>query len=399
MLPLFAALVAASTAVLIFAGGLVTSTSSGLSVPDWPNTYGWFMWTFPLSKMVGGIFYEHLHRLVASTVGFLIVVLAVWLWRAEPRAWVRRLGYVALGAVITQGILGGITVLWYLPDAISIAHASLAQIVFCLTTTIALATSAGWKRGYTTSARADLPASAPRATAGPPAQTAERSARTALVGGSRRDPPGDGGKVGPSDDPFGDDPILSRIAIVTTAAIYTQIVIGATMRHTGAGLAIPDFPLAFGHLVPPQWDAKIAIHFAHRVGAATVAALVLATAGHVFYHHGRRAELRRPAILLLVLLVLQITLGALTVLSQKQFIINSLHVVNGALVLVTSLVLTLRAHRARFADAGSAGAGSAAPFAERDPAYVPVSSGAGPAARRETIAPTTRQDTRHGMRA
>ena len=328
MLPLFAALVAASTAVLIFAGGLVTSTGSGLSVPDWPNTYGWFMWTFPLSKMVGGIFYEHLHRLVASTVGFLIVVLAVWLWRAEPRGWVRRLGYVALGAVITQGVLGGITVLWYLPDAISIAHASLAQIVFCLTTTIALATSRGWTAGYSNVGRAGL-------------------------------------DVGPCDDR-----ILSRIAIVTTAAIYVQIVIGATMRHTGAGLAIPDFPLAFGHLVPPQWDAKIAIHFAHRVGAATVAALVLATAGHVFSHHRRRAELRRPAVLLLVLLVLQITLGALTVLSQKQFIINSLHVVNGALVLVTSLVLTLRAHRARFAGLVDAGSASPGFDASRDPAYV-----------------------------
>ncbi len=146
--PLFAALVAASTAVLIFAGGLVTSTGSGLSVPDWPNTYGWFMFAFPMSKMVGGIFYEHAHRLIASTVGFLIVVLAVWLGRAEPRPWVRRLGYLALGAVIIQGILGGITVLWYLPDAISIAHASLAQIVFCLTVTIALATSTGWQRAY-----------------------------------------------------------------------------------------------------------------------------------------------------------------------------------------------------------------------------------------------------------
>src|SRR5262245_63473305 len=89
MLPVFAAMVAASTAVLIFAGGLVTSTGSGLSVPDWPNTYGWFMWMFPLSKMVGGIFYEHLHRLVASTVGFLIVVLAVWLWLAEYDRWGR----------------------------------------------------------------------------------------------------------------------------------------------------------------------------------------------------------------------------------------------------------------------------------------------------------------------
>src|SRR4029079_17020921 len=141
---LYTRLVALSTAVLIFAGGLVTSTGSGLSVPDWPNTYGHFMFTFPLDKMVGGIGFEHSNRLIASTVGLLIVLLALCLWRAEPRAWVRRLGYVALAAVITQGILGGITVLWYLPDPISIAHWSLAQIVFCLTTAIALVTSRGW---------------------------------------------------------------------------------------------------------------------------------------------------------------------------------------------------------------------------------------------------------------
>ena len=114
----------------------------------------------------------------------------------------------------------------------------------------------------------------------------------------------------------------------------------------------------------------------------TVTLLVLTTTGHVFFRHGRRAELRRPAILLLVLLALQITLGALTVLSHKQFVINSLHVVNGALVLVTSLVLTLRVHRSRFgdvagsaADAGSADAGSAAPFAQRNPATIQRSCG------------------------
>jgi len=331
LLPLFAALVAASTALLIFAGGLVTSTGSGLSVPDWPNTYGWFMWAFPMSKMVGGIFYEHTHRLIASTVGFLIVVLAIWLGRAEPRRWVRRLGYLALGAVIVQGILGGITVLWYLPDAISIAHASLAQILFCLTVTIALVVSPGWKRGYTTAGQ--LPNSTLRQAQGAPSlprgnsQLPRRSVSIQVA----------------------DDRTLQRIAIVTTAVIYVQILIGATMRHTGAGLAIPDFPLSFGHLIPPYWDSKIAIHFAHRAGAATVTLFVLATAGHVFFHHRNRSELRRAAILLLVLLALQITLGALTVLSHKQFIINSLHVVNGALVLVTSLVLTLRAHRARFA--------------------------------------------------
>jgi cytochrome c oxidase assembly protein subunit 15 len=292
LLHLFAALVAAATALLIFAGGLVTSTGSGLAVPDWPTTYGWSMFTFPLDKWVGGIYYEHSHRLIASAVGMLIVALAVWLWRVEPRRWVRRLGYLALAAVVTQGILGGITVLWFLPDAVSIAHAGLAQIVFCLTVTIALVTSPGWTRGA-----------------------------------------------------HADDRVFQRIAAWTTGAIYAQILVGATMRHTDAGLAIPDFPLAFGALVPPVWTAAIVTHYTHRLGALLVGALVLATAGHVLYHHRSHAELRRPALLLVALLIAQITLGALTVLSGKQYMINSLHVVTGAFVLGTSLVLTLRAYR------------------------------------------------------
>jgi len=313
LLHLFALLVAASTALLIFAGGLVTSTGSGLSVPDWPTTYGWFMLTFPLEKMVGGIFYEHSHRLIASGVGALIVVLAIWLWTSEPRAWVRRLGYVALGAVVTQGILGGITVLWFLPDAVSIAHAGLAQLVFCLTVSIALVTSPGWQRAY-----------------------ADRE------GPRRRN----------LDKTLADDSRLRAIATVTTAAIYVQIIVGATMRHTGAGLAIPDFPWAFGRLIPPVWTGPIAIHFAHRVGAVIVTTLVLATIGHVLYHHRSRGELRRPSLLLAALVAIQVTLGALTVLSGKHYIINSLHVVTGALVLGTSLVLTLRAYRARLVGPG-----------------------------------------------
>jgi heme a synthase len=290
------------------------------------------MFTFPLEKMVGGIFYEHSHRLIASTVGFLILVIAFWLWRAEPRRWVRRLGFIALGAVITQGILGGITVLWYLPEPISIAHASLAQLVFCLTTTIALVTSRGWKDGYVRA-----PASRPQAV-----------------------------------PPF-DDAVLQRTALVTTVVIYLQILIGATMRHNDAGLAIPDFPLAFGHLIPPHWDAKIAIHFAHRVGALVVSALILATAGHVLHHHRGRTALVRPAILLLVLLCVQITLGALTILTGKEYVINSLHVVTGGTVLITSLILTLRAHRARFGiaqvAAGSTQQDHLAGSAQQDPAY------------------------------
>ena len=133
LLHLFSVLVALSTLVLIFVGGLVTSTGSGHAVPDWPNTYGWFMFAFPLEKMVGGIFYEHGHRLIASIVGILTVILVAWLWRSETRPWVRRLSYIALATVVTQGILGGITVLWFLPDPISISHAGLAQI-FLMTT-------------------------------------------------------------------------------------------------------------------------------------------------------------------------------------------------------------------------------------------------------------------------
>src|SRR5262249_55966557 len=159
------------------------------------------------------------------------------------------LGFLALGAVIAQGVLGGITVLWYLPEPISISHAALAQLVFCLTVSIAVFTSRGWMRGYV-----------------------------------------DGTAV-----PTPDDRTLRAVAVATTAMVYVQILMGATMRHTDAGLAIPDFPLAFGHLIPTHWDARIAIHFAHRVGALLVTLLVLATTGHVFYHHRRRPELWRPA--------------------------------------------------------------------------------------------------------
>jgi cytochrome c oxidase assembly protein subunit 15 len=297
----FAALVAACTAVLIFAGGLVTSTGSGLSVPDWPTTYGGNMFTFPLEHWVGGIRFEHGHRLIASTVGLLILVQAYWTWRAEPRAWVRTLAMAALAAVIAQGILGGVTVLWYLPDPVSIAHASLAQLVFSMATTIALVTSAGWLSGY---ARAGAPP---------------------------------------------DDRVLQKIAIATTVMVYAQILMGATMRHTEAGLAIPDVPWAFGRVVPDHWDPKIAVHFAHRVGALLVSLFVLATAGHVFYHHGRQRELVRPAMLLIALVCVQVALGAATVLSAKQYLVNSLHVVAGGAVLVTSLALAIRCHRARFA--------------------------------------------------
>jgi cytochrome c oxidase assembly protein subunit 15 len=292
----YACLLVVATLVLVAAGGMVTSTNSGLSVPDWPTTYGYQMFTFPLSGMVGGIFYEHGHRLIASTVGMLTIGLVIFLWRAEPRAWVRRLGYLALAAVVIQGTLGGLTVLFFLPDAISISHAGLAQIFFALTVTIALVTSAGWRR----------PVSSPV-----------------------------------------DDEVLGRRAVTLTATVYGQILLGATMRHTGAGLAIPDFPLSYGRLIPPFWNTAILIHFAHRLGAVLVASLVLVVVWRIRRKHRSHPELVRPAWLLMAAVVLQITLGAFVVLTGKNEAINTLHVATGALVFGTSVFLTLRTFRLR----------------------------------------------------
>jgi cytochrome c oxidase assembly protein subunit 15 len=142
------------------------------------------------------------------------------------------------------------------------------------------------------------------------------------------------------------------LATTATVLIYAQILVGATMRHTGAGLAIPDFPLMFGHIVPDHWSAKIAVHFAHRVGALIVATAIVSTAIYIWRRHTERAELASPALLLIILVVVQIILGASTVLSRLQPWINSVHVVVGALVLTTSLVITLRAWKVRIADWG-----------------------------------------------
>jgi cytochrome c oxidase assembly protein subunit 15 len=138
----YAVLVALCTLFLVVAGGLVTSNDAGLSVPDWPLSYGQLM-----PPMEGGIFYEHGHRMVATTVGMLTIGLAVWLWRAERRQWLRRLGMIALAAVIVQGILGGMTVIFMLPKAVSISHACLAELFFSTTVAIALFTSPAWRKG------------------------------------------------------------------------------------------------------------------------------------------------------------------------------------------------------------------------------------------------------------
>src|SRR3954449_5979886 len=138
-----ALLTAAATFPLIFMGGLVTSHGAGMSVPDWPNSYGYNMFLFPPSKWVGGIFYEHTHRLMGSVVGMISIVLAIAAWKLERRAWVRQLAYAVLGVVILQGVLGGLRVVLVKLD-LAIVHACLAQAFFCLASLVTVVTSRWW---------------------------------------------------------------------------------------------------------------------------------------------------------------------------------------------------------------------------------------------------------------
>jgi cytochrome c oxidase assembly protein subunit 15 len=286
----FTKLVATSTLFLIFAGAMVTSTGSGLAVPDWPTTYGWNMFTFPFSKWVGGIFYEHGHRLIASAVGFLTVVQAIWLHYREPKKFVRRLGWFALAAVIVQGMLGGITVLLLLPKPVSISHAALAEIFFCLNVSIAFFTS----RWYD-----DLQ------------------------------------KMEKGDAPVG-------MAWGLTALVFAQIFAGAVLRHLGAGLAIPDFPLSFGRVIPEFASTGIVAAYVHRAGGFIVAAAVIAMAIRLL-RYDREHPLRALGSLLLAVVFAQVLLGGYVIWSGKQPHITSLHVMTGAFTLALSVVLTLSA--------------------------------------------------------
>jgi cytochrome c oxidase assembly protein subunit 15 len=278
---------AAATFVLLFVGGLVTSTGSGLAVPDWPLSYGQ---VFP--AMVGGVLFEHGHRLVAALVGCLTVVLALWTVVGETRPAVRALGLLALLAVVLQGVLGGVTVLYKLPLAVSVTHACLAQAFFCLTVALATVTGRRWA----------------------------------------------------ATEPGGVPAALPALAWTTTALVFGQLVLGALMRHMGAGLAIPDFPLAFGRIVPPLVSPYIEVHFAHRVGALVVA-LAVGTTATVAARGSVDSWLRRPALLAVVLLVSQVTLGALTIWSRRAVIPTTTHLVVGAGLLGTCLTLALRATR------------------------------------------------------
>ncbi len=290
----FTILTAIFTFALLFIGGLVTSHQAGLSVPDWPNSYGWSMFTFPMKDWTGNIFYEHTHRLFASFVGFLILLLAILLQRYEQRAWVKRLGWFALGGVVLQGILGGITVLMYLPPAVSTAHAGLGQAEFCLTLVIAMVTNRKWND-----------------------EIVKRTERSR----------------------FG----LREFTLATVVVIFIQLLLGAVMRHTFSGLAIPTWPLApGGSLIPDFTSFGVAINFAHRTWALLVMLMMFITARLIFQWFPREKSLVFPMILGMFLLGVQIMLGAITIWSKKAVTPTTLHVSGGAAILGTMVYIMVK---------------------------------------------------------
>jgi heme a synthase len=170
------------TFLLIIAGALVTSNDAGLSVPDWPTSFGSL---YKIPHLVGGVKFEHTHRMIAQFVGFLSIILAIWTWRADSRRWMKWLGVSALGLVIAQGILGGLTVLFYLPPAISSAHAALAQTFFCVVVLIAVFTGRRWVEDV------------------------------------------------PQKESDGHRPTLLTLALLSIFVLYVQLTLGAMFRHHG----------------------------------------------------------------------------------------------------------------------------------------------------------------------
>lgn len=352
----WAVLTAIGTFVLIFVGGLVTSHGAGLTVPDWPNSFGYNMFTFPISRWVGGIFLEHSHRLIGTFVGLFTALLAGGLWVVESKKedrWagiavvvgvvvllgfrvmpvyltlatlapiavvvcaflyrgdggrLRWLGMAALAAVVLQGVLGGVRVVW-LKDEIGIFHGMLAQTFFVFITLLAIMTS----RAFLENRWAD----------------------------------------------YEPHPTLRWWALGCAGLIFCQLGLGATMRHEHIGLSIPDFPLAYGQWLPDTSAATMEKINASRVEAGQMrttavqvwvqmahrfVAVLIAVAVFAFAWKARRSvrSVRRWSMVWMVMILGQIALGAWTIWSNKAADVATAHMALGALSLLLGGVLTFR---------------------------------------------------------
>ena len=313
---LFAVFTAITTFLLIGLGGLVTSHEAGMSVPDWPTSYGYNMFALPIKFWRGGALYEHTHRLWASGVGFLTTVLAIWIWLKDSRKWMHWLGVAAFVLVVAQGILGGLRVRLHL-DWLGVPHGAVAQAFLVLMCSLALFTSRWW----------------------------HQSALVKQIAVPRG---------------------LRSHFLWVTVLIFIQLLIAATMRHQHAGLAIPDFPLAYKKIWPDTSAAAVAsynehrvemngenpitafqvnLQMIHRLVAYTIFLGVAAAAMLARKKLGGGDGLTKLAFVWLGLLTLQIILGAATIWTNKAADIATLHVMVGALALLTGSIWCLVAAR------------------------------------------------------
>src|SRR3984893_6884104 len=278
----FAVTLASWTFLLLIAGALVTSNDAGLSVPDWPTSFG--SW-YKIPKLVGGVRFEHIHRMIAQVAGLLTLILAIWTWRVEKRRWLRLLAYAAVGTVIAQGILGGLTVKFYLPPAISSAHATLAQTFFCIAVVIALFTGQRWIEEQ------------------PRVEFDDRK------------------------------PSLVTLTLLSIFVLYVQLILGAMFRHHGL-----------------SW-------WPHVVHAGVVSFVLAWTAVRALSVYSQIEAVRRPAILMLSLVIAQLCLGFTAFLTrvacgrdavqpELPMVISTVaHVAVGALLLATAVILAIQVWR------------------------------------------------------
>jgi heme a synthase len=276
----YAKFVAFCTFLLVIAGALVTGNDAGLSVPDWPTSFG----TFRMPRMVGGVKFEHGHRMIAGFVGILTIILAICIWLRDSRRWLRWTGFAAVMAVLAQAILGGITVLFYLPVAISTSHATLAQIFFCIAASLAFFTRPGWRWDET--------------------------------------------KVEDVSSPS-----LQLLTTITTGVILVQLILGAVYRHSKEGIISPHVVGACLVTLLVGWivytvlmnfsEIRGLLRPAMLLGGLVAAQLFLGMGSYMMKLAERTAPQPLPA-----------------------FVdVSTAHVAVGALILVTSLYLTYQARR------------------------------------------------------
>jgi len=301
-LAVFSAVAAAWVFVLVALGAFTTTIGAGMAFPDWPLSNGSLNpsgWMTDLS-----MFAEHSHRLSAGLMTILTIILAFWLWRTESRAWLRKLGYFAVGLVLSQAVVGGLRVLLdpiqvesldsSLGQLIAMLHACLAQALACTLIALAVSCSGPW-------------ISAPR--------------------------------------PAG--PRVRQLGVACCVLLFLQLGIGAVVRHSFAGLAIPTFPWSTPHggLLPAAWSFRVGIQFAHRVMALVIAAAVAMLAVATWRDRASSLAMRAGASALVSLLAFQVLLGASIIWTQRSVVVTTGHVLVGAVTLATAFWLTWLAHR------------------------------------------------------